>query len=447
MHRTCLSLALLSVMSATLLSAPPSHLLSKVARPALFERSDSRVYPLTTPLAKTEQLDSVVSPNEVKVVFTYDGLKFSSWTWYHWENDRWVPDHKANFLYAADGHVVAGSSWAYDGGVWHQSSKTTYEYFENGYTQTLYFAGYNNVLTPEDKDSSYSSPDGTIEEDYHYSWNSGQWSLEWGSRQIEIFDNVGEVKERISYRFNQSTNGWNDSAKTQYSYTAQGEIDSFVEFDFDAVTNTYIPSSRYQYSYNARGLNDTIVVYGFSDSAWNIDGMWVLAYDANGNVTSYRNYEAAAIEGPMQLREVKSYEYDLNVRNAEVLTLDEGHQNEGMLFWQKPFVNKVVRSEVGYSEDVETVLYYYSPLLPSATPKLSASFTAPAPALQISGRTIRVGAEGPARLMLFSPQGRLVLDQRVSGQERVSLDHLAAGSYMARLVCAQRVHAVTVTLP
>jgi hypothetical protein len=334
--------------------------------------------------------------------------------------------------------------WEHDGQQWRESEKRTYEYFESGYLNTFYDFGEGGAWVVYMKDSIYMSPDGTKEEWYEFGWDNGQRFLSSGEKAVVTFDNAGRVLERMVERFDSQSQTWRPS-KEAFVYNERGEIASITSFDYDR--GQYAPTEKFEYTYTASGLLNSEVRYSYSGTEWDVSQKTEYGYDANGNYVSETLFSRDG--GEWVALYSYTYEFDLNVRAEEVLT---GYWYELTYGWDdhSPSYpgpkNKIVRSCHSSGGDSDCWDYYYSPLSSSATPGGTLLSPASSAALQIGNRSIRVDAEGPARLMLFSPQGRLVLDKQVRGQDRVSLGHLAAGSYTVRLLSGERVEMATVTL-
>lgn len=186
-------------------------------------------------------LDSIVCPEEYKVIFFYDSKG----------------DHTMTFDY----------EWNTKKKSWDEYGIDKYEYDNKGRITTY----YHN----EEKNEYLYDDNGYLVKRITSIWNkkTSDWNTEY------LYDDKGRLTAEIHRHNNR-----NQDEKTEYAYNQRGNMTKKTWYEWDEDVNDWKPSNKTDYTYNGKGCKTGSISYLADDGDWYKMGTGECIYYNDGNL-------------------------------------------------------------------------------------------------------------------------------------------------------------------
>ena len=264
-------------------------------------------------------LDSIVTPNSGKDVYSYDKNGNNTlYISYHWntEINNWKEASKYEFTYDNNNNrtLQIYYQWNTEINNWKESSKTEYTY-DNNNNQTSYIeyswnTEINNWKESNKGESTYDNNNNRTLQ-IGYSWNTEINNWIESQKYEYTYDNNNNQTLQISYQWNTEINNWKESQKREYTYDNNNNQTSFIYHTWNS--GNWI-GSKNEYKYNLSYSSNELVspsVYGVNMLTEATSYTWSGSAWVENNVTTY--YWSGKDITPSSIEELGMGNYELSV--------------------------------------------------------------------------------------------------------------------------------------
>jgi len=258
-------------------------------------------------------LDSIVTPNSGKRMFTYDSkgnvasAVYADWNYddnvwekqdsteckydaagnqilqvyYLWDTTDWKKDYKSESNYDAAGNqtLVIGYWWNDTGWVKSYKNEMTYDADGNEATQTAYQWENNDWKKNNRKEWTYNA-DGNLIVEATSSWDNNSWKN--FSKYEYDYDGDGNRMSKTEFLWNNTV--WTNTNHVEYAYDAAGNCISSIYAYW--LNNAWKDNSRVLATYDTDGNQTSEISESWTNNAWvgTYRDDWTYA---NGNMTTH----------------------------------------------------------------------------------------------------------------------------------------------------------------
>jgi hypothetical protein len=244
-----------------------------------------------------QRLDSIVSKESMKQLFTYDANgNLNQEMDYEWDSsaNQWMGNPKFKYTYDTNGNLIQWTDHEWYSNQW-LDTKEEYTYDANG----------NNTLK------------------IYYVWSHYGQEWNYGPKSEYTYDANGNLTQEIDYSFELYSNKWVGSTKFEYTYNANGSRTQYIFSEWDYTANQWVINYNYKlkYTYDVNGN-----VTQSQDSIWNentdqfvVSGKSESIYDTNGNQTQYISYGWDSTSSQWVISRKSEHIYDSNGNLTQII--------------------------------------------------------------------------------------------------------------------------------
>jgi hypothetical protein len=363
-------------------------------------------------------------------------------------------------------------TWDTAGSKWIFQSRKKYAYTVNGTTTTCISstrdASTGNLWVNYDKDETTVNTNGNITLYKTYDWNvsSGQWVP---AMKMEFtFVAIDRISSNSTYMWNTSASNWEGLAKTEYTYDGGGNLISDMGYSWDDGTSAWVKETKTEYTYS-NGLVSVETDYKWDGGQWVKFSKTELTYNANKKNTLAVSY---VWDGSQWLNS-KKWEYTYDTSGNQTLSLSYGWDGSQWVFsgktestysggkltvysvfnWIGNQWFGLLKNEITYgvSNGLNYTVTIGSGWVINQWVKKSRStswYSVQSTGINnLSEKTISVypnparefivfdlaDISGSAIAEVFDIQGKMVLEQRLYGNRKMSVSNLSRGLYMYKV--------------
>jgi hypothetical protein len=225
-------------------------------------------------------------------------------------------------------------TWDTAGSKWIFKTRKKYVYTVNGTTTTCISSirdastGFNWVNS--DKDETTVDTNGNITSYKTYDWDvtSGQWIP---VMKMEFtFVAINRTSSNSTFMWNTTKSKWDGLAKTEYTYDGGGNLISDMGYSWDDVTSAWAKETKTEYTYS-NGLVNVETNYNWDSGQWVKFGKTELTYNASKKITFDVTY---LWDGSQWLNSQKS-EYTHDTNGNQTLSLSYGWDGSQWVYIRK----------------------------------------------------------------------------------------------------------------
>lgn len=382
-------------------------------------------------------LDSITSDGEdgVKSIFLYDDYGNNTLhTQYNWYPDmnEWIKYFESEFSYDNNNNITQDVSMFYDeeSGMMVGYEKFEYVYDDNkNLTQqkTLRYVDSTATWVNERLTENTYNADGELEESIISIWAENQWAK---YTKTEFTNNdEGVLIQSFSYIW--ENDEWKIWWKDDYTYDGNGNLTLFVISQY--FISEWMEALKYEYTYDTDGnmTSESESWYDLMESSWTKLFLTEYVFDNHGNlielidtdfdweekskgVFTYNNdYSRNDLLLPYLFVSDFPQLFNHMIPETESFVWDDGSQQwisigKSMLHYSEHTVSDIT------SNSITDVQVYPNPASDYVYFELTDNSTS-------------------ISLEVFDMQGRMVIDQEISGKQQVSVSHLDKGLYVYKM--------------
>lgn len=170
-----------------------------------------------------------------RTVYEYNNDELTLETQYDWdaETESWKEDVKYSYMYSYSGDTVEriGKEWDYDENDWTEESEKSISVTDNNGNEILridyYWANYANSWMPSDKEEYFYDQHNKDTLHIRSDWSNNQWVVAWMYKQIYTYSD-NKVIETISQYYDDNLNVWDNDFKIEYTYDNNYSISNIL---------------------------------------------------------------------------------------------------------------------------------------------------------------------------------------------------------------------------
>ncbi|MEP4532052.1 MAG: T9SS type A sorting domain-containing protein [Cyclobacteriaceae bacterium] len=356
---------------------------------------------------------------KIETTYTPDGQKSEvlgkSW---NTQNNTFQNSYKETYTYNSEGKATK-----YEAAEWSEADlgwrTTTIEMME--YDESNRLVLFELYQWDENSDrwtgllrftnTTFDESD-RVAESFDYKWESTYWASSPYYKYEHEYNEEGSRTRYSGYELDETTNLWVERHRDENTYTESNQLDVSLRYSLNRETDSLELIGKSEFTYSSYGSYTSLgYTYDRSTEEWLLSGKFSSLFDENGNQILSESYYCSS---PDNCRGSIKFEH---------VYAPDGHKTETTTFvwdestndWTKVRLFEAFYSEYQKQEEVSEL---------SNTPFNQLQIF-PNPASSF----VKLNMPA-ARLSLYTPEGRLVLDDIVSQGDRSNISHLPKGLYI-----------------
>jgi hypothetical protein len=380
---------------------------------------------------------------EFKNEFTYDaeGNNNRSVSYEYDSEAGWTGDSRVDYTFDDLRRVVSESyaEWDPEMNQWNEDWKNVTTYDHDGkITRVTDYAreeGSGEWIAVYKEELTYTGL-GDLAETTGYMFESeaGQWITLY--KTVHAYDQPSVLVRKTNYWWDNGLSQWILSDKEEYAYHINGKLSGEVHFFWDPSLKEWRFTVKAEYTYDGSGNRLGEYNYSSEDGTdqWIPNEKSEASFDENGNMSESTYYNWDRERSVWVPSYAESYLWDLTLNRSDILfpvyfpTENFNNRMTEMNFYGwDPDGGKWFQEGQGF--------LYYSEASASGVPdiRMPRARIYPNPAtdhLQVESP----GNHLPYIVELYDNQGRLAIRKELTGNEQISLENLAAGPYLYKIL-------------
>jgi hypothetical protein len=378
-----------------------------------------------------------------KNLFTYDADRNNIRSiYFEYDPDGgWITDSRIEHTYDDQHRVISDTheQWDPEMNQWTMGWKhvTTYDPVGKITLKTDYSReeGSSEWITVAKEEFTYTAS-GDIKQitSYNFEGGTGQWVIV--HKSVNTYNQPSVLFTTTGYLWDNGLSQWIPNHKEEYAYHVNGKVAGQTYFSWNSSLKEWMYLNRAEFTFDESG-NQLVKYYSVSEDGtdqWIPSSKNEAAYDDNANMNESKYYYWDKVRSAWALSYKDTYLWDLTLNRSEIMlpayfpTENFNSRLTGMIFhaWNP--------DSGSWSYQGQGFLYY-SEASASGVPdiRMPRARIFPNPAtdhLQVESP----GNHLPYIVELYDNQGRLAIRKELTGNEQISLENLAAGPYLYKIL-------------
>lgn len=350
---------------------------------------------------------------------------------YHWDEDKDEWEYYRHWYRTYNDYSKISESFYIYQNEEQISFKEEYIYDENNnLIQRIRYNQYDQEWELDYKYEYQYNADNQLIEEQSFNINSSQiWEV---SRKTE-YTYAPNGKEASRTMYDMEDNQWTYSGRRLYEYNASGEITLEARQAWQEDLQVWANSQTEEYTYDAAGNQLTRILSRWDYQTLLFQQSWKYEreFDQNNNPVQFI-FSTANIPGQFFLLNRETYTYNYDYGHEDLVTPNGSSYNNMLL---NEYVEEWDENLNEWQFETQTT-YEYSLAEIRTPPILDVNYVCanvhPNPATDYITFRI-VGASTPVRVRLFDVNGKLLNEEPLSEGSTISVSHLQRGVYFYQL--------------
>lgn len=340
--------------------------------------------------------------------------------------DQWFIMNKTKFIYDSHGNNTLKTVYALsrNSNQWTEDDKFEYGYDGNGnLIREIYYVMSGNQWGSEYKNEyTYDAREKNTSMTVSY-YFSDQWN--YGNKDTYTFDNNGNNIIDSLYSWNSTSSRWDASAIHEYTYDSKGNKTMESDFTWNANLGEWLTGSKSEreYTYDAGGkiILEILSSWDNNNNQWIHSSKFENTYDSNGNEITQIFYTWSQLSS--QWTNLTKYEYTYDT---------EGNNLSGTLYTWSGANNQ-------WAPANKDIYHYISGITFVSTMTDKDILVYPNPASDFIVFVVADDSK-PVTAEISDMQGKIILGQNLSVNNKVSVRDLNKGVYFYKIERGNKVY-------